>query len=123
MANWKELLVKLVLADGDIDVAETTLLRQEIMADGVVDSEELELLIEIRNGAKSSCPEFSALFFDALKSNILADGKIDRDEVDLLRRVILADGIVDQDERQFLNELKAAATETCAEFEGLLAGT
>ena len=40
-----------------------------------------------------------------LKNSILADGKIDADEVTQLRDILLADGQIDQEEANFLFEL------------------
>lgn len=54
-----------------------------------------------------------------LKDVLLADGRIDAEEAELLRREIMADGVVDDEEKAFLRELKEAAAETSPEFDAL----
>jgi hypothetical protein len=66
MADWKKLLKQVLLADGIIDSEETTLLRQEILADGVIDEREKKFLKEIKVEAKQISPEFSALCKECL---------------------------------------------------------
>ena len=56
---------------------------------------------------------------DELKTQILADGKIDDAEVDLLRRELYADGKIDRDEAEFLITLRNQAKETTPGFETL----
>jgi uncharacterized tellurite resistance protein B-like protein len=51
-----------------------------------------------------------------LKDVLLADGAIDIGEAKLLRREILADGKVDRQEMAFLAELRAGARFVCPEF-------
>lgn len=121
MANWKQLLKQVLLADGNIDSQETALLKAEILADGVVDNEEVDFLFRLRNEAKQVSPEFTTFFFSALSSNILADGAIDAEEAARLRKILFADGIIDDDEKVFLNSLKASAKKTSPEFEALYA--
>ncbi len=45
-----------------------------------------------------------------LKQSILADGKIDKDEVILIKDAIYADGKIDKDEADFLFELNDAVS-------------
>jgi uncharacterized tellurite resistance protein B-like protein len=119
MADWQALLKEAILADGVIDADETALLKKEILADGVVDQEEVDFLVDLRNRAKSTSPEFDEFFFSALKMNILADGVIDADEAHKLREIIFADGVVDAAEKKFLKDLKESAGKTSPEFEAL----
>ena len=121
MADWKKLLKAVLLADGSVDASETALLRDEIMADAIVDDEEVEFLVTLRNAAKSTSDEFNAFFFEALKRNILADGVVDAGEVARLRKIIFADGIIDANEKAFMKDLKASAKSVAPEFEALLA--
>lgn len=121
MANWKKLLRDVLLADGVIDTAEARLLKAEILADGVVDQEEIDFLVELRNRARSASAEFTAFFFEALQSNILADGIIDDAEAARLRAIIFADGQVDEAEKKFLAALKSGARKTSAGFDALFA--
>lgn len=54
-----------------------------------------------------------------LIKNILADGKIDANEVEQLRNSILADGKVDKEEAEALFRLNNEAEEKCPEFQSL----
>lgn len=119
MADWQDLLKKVILADGVIDASETEFLKKEILADGIVDQEEVDFLVDLRNRAKSTSQEFDEFFFSALKMNILADGVIDANEAQQLRDIIFADGVVDAAEKKFLKELKSNAKRTSPEFEAL----
>jgi hypothetical protein len=57
-----------ILADGDISATEAAWLRKAIMADGKVDDDEKRLLNELKAEAKSTCPEFDALFAECVNS-------------------------------------------------------
>lgn len=46
----------------------------------------------------------------ALKSSIIADGRVDEEEVGKLRQVLLADGIIDRDEADLLFEINDAVS-------------
>jgi len=52
-----------------------------------------------------------------LKAEILADGRIEDDEVERLRRELYADGKIDQEEVEFLIALRNEATSTSASFD------
>jgi uncharacterized tellurite resistance protein B-like protein len=119
MADWKELLKKVLLADGVIDADETKLLKKEILADGIVDNEEVDFLVELRNLAKDTSPSFDKFFFAALKSNILEDGVVDAREAKRLRAILYADGVIDENEKRFLKQLKKEAKKTAPEFDSL----
>lgn len=119
MADWKKLLKDVLLADGTIDAAETQLIKAEIMADGVVDAKEVDFLVDLRNSAKENSPEFERFFFDALASNILADGVIDKGEAKKLRAILFADGVIDAREKAFMKTLRTKAKKTCPEFDAL----
>ena len=54
-----------------------------------------------------------------LQTSILADGKIDDHEVEMIRRELYADGKIDKDEVQFLIALRNEAREVCPAFEEL----
>ncbi|HWG47618.1 MAG TPA: hypothetical protein VN688_32945 [Gemmataceae bacterium] len=118
MANLQQLKAS-ILADGTIDDQEVEVIRRELYADGEIDREEVEFLIALRNEARSTCPSFEKLFFDALKKNVLADGSIDAAEAAWLRKMLFADGNIDEGERKFLAELKSQAKQVSPEFQKL----
>jgi hypothetical protein len=53
------------------------------------------------------------------KDSLLADGRIDTKEVELLRKSIFADGKVDKAELEFLADLRKSATSTVKAFNDL----
>ena len=52
-----------------------------------------------------------------LKAEILADGRIEEEEVQRLQRELYADGQIDKDEVEFLIALRNEAASTCASFD------
>jgi uncharacterized tellurite resistance protein B-like protein len=54
-----------------------------------------------------------------LKRDILADGRIDDQEVEVIRRELYADGEIDRDEVEFLIALRNEARSTTPAFEKL----
>jgi uncharacterized membrane protein YebE (DUF533 family) len=55
-----------VLADGEISAKEANWLRQFLYADGKIDEEEKAFLRELKAGASATCPEFDALYRQAV---------------------------------------------------------
>ena len=108
-----------ILADGVIEDGEVELLRKQLYADGVIEKDEAEFLVMLRNEAKSVAPSFEPFFFQALKDYLLADGVIDAGEAAFLRRALYADGKIDDGEKMFLKELKALAKSVSPEFQEL----
>src|SRR5205807_8625241 len=82
MANWRQLAMSALLADGTIDEREVEILRKELFADRRIDRAEMEFLLEARRKAGSSAPSFEKLLFEALHSVILAGGVISTDETE-----------------------------------------
>src|SRR5262245_3352410 len=117
MANWMKLAKELLLADGTIDRRETDLLRKEILADGKADDAELEFLLDLKRSAASVSQNYHQLVFDAVKSNVLADGVISAQEASWLRRWVMSEGQLDEGTKKLLQELKAGAKQTAREFE------
>lgn len=60
-------------------------LRKEVMADGVVTKEEVEMLWEKKDSQEgNTSSEFDAFFAEAVMAWLLADGKIDEEEAQFL---------------------------------------
>ena len=127
MADFRKLALEAILADGEIDDAEVRVLQKELWADKKIDPKEVEFLIELRNTAQKKAkakkvsvnPKFESLFFKAIESNVLRDGKIDAKEANWLRKMLFADGKIDDNEKKFLKRIKKAAKKTSPEFERL----
>ena len=120
MANWQKLATAVLLADGKIDDAETKILRKELYEDGVIDKQEVDFLIDLRNKAKGNVsPAFTKFFFKAIKDNVLKDGQIDTAEAKWLRAMLFADGKIDADEKKFMRALMKGAKKVSPAFQQL----
>jgi uncharacterized tellurite resistance protein B-like protein len=125
MADWRKLAINAILADGKIDDTEVKVLKKELYADGKIDRDEVDFLVELRNSAQKKAKgqplvaSFEKLFFDAVESNVLADGVIDAAEAKWLQALIFADKKVDDNEKKFLTKLKKGAKKTSPEFDAL----
>ena len=56
-----------VLEDGDVSTTEAKWLRKAIFADDEVDADEIQLLKDIKEAAKSTCKEFDELYAECVK--------------------------------------------------------
>ena len=112
MADWKKLAKALILADGEITEKETNIIQKELLADGVINKTEAELLIDLRNSAPKAVQRFHLFVFEVVKKALLADGDITAAEAAWLEKFLLADGKVDEPEKGLLKQLKAGAKKT-----------
>lgn len=119
MANWRQLAMSALLADGGIDEREVAVLRKQFFADRRIDRAEMEFLLEARKKASSAAPSFEKLLFEALRSVILADGVITPEKTEWIRQYVYADGKIDAAEKHWLKELKTLADRVCPEFTAL----
>jgi uncharacterized tellurite resistance protein B-like protein len=125
MADWRKLAVQVLLADGVIDDTEVKILRKELWADGKIDKDEVNFLIELRNQAQKKArggelsPAFENLFFKAIEQNVMEDGVIDAKEANWLRKMLFADGKIDAREKKFLQKIKKEATKVSPAFQAL----
>lgn len=78
-------------------------LRNEIMADGVVTKEEVEMLWNKKDSQEgdTSC-EFDSFFAEAVMAWLLADGKIDEEEAQFIIDKINEDDDIDDSESELL---------------------
>jgi uncharacterized tellurite resistance protein B-like protein len=108
-----------ILANGKVDSHELETLRRELYADGKIDRAEADFLVELHKRVQHLTPAFEHFFYQAIKDHILADGRIDAEEAAWLRRMLFADGKIDDRERKLLHELKGEAKQVSHEFEAL----
>ena len=110
-----EELKKELLADGVIDADEVARLRKELYADGIIDKEEAELLFEINDevSGKANDGSWQTFFVEAISDFLLKDEKspnvIDKDEGAWLIEKIGNDGKVDSTEKALLVNLQKKA--------------
>lgn len=108
-------LAKDIIADGIVDADEVTKMKERLYADGVIDREEAEFLFNINDAVsgKANDPGWKKLFVEALTSHVLEDeespGEIDEDEANWLVQKIQADGQVDDCEKALLLSIKQKA--------------
>ena len=125
MADWRKVALSAFLADGVIDDTEVKILKKELWADGKIDKDEVEFLIDLRNLAQKKAKKgklksaFEKLFFKAIEQNVLADGSIDAEEAHWLREMLFADKKIDANEKKFLGRLKKGAKSTSPAFDTL----
>lgn len=114
MSNLNE-LKKSILADGVIDEQEVKQLREVLFADGIIDKEEAEFLFELNDAVsgKENHESWEALFIEAISSFLLDDetspGEVDENEAKWLLEKIQGDGVIDGIELALLQNLKLKA--------------
>ena len=119
-------LKKDLLADGIIDAEEVAKLKEILYADGIIDKEEAEFLFEINDAVtgKENAPSWESFFIQAISDFLLKDevspGEIDNDEAAWLVEKIGADGQVDGTEKALLENLKKEAKSFPASLAALL---
>jgi hypothetical protein len=115
-----------LLADGIIDAEEVAKLKEILYADGIIDKEEAEFLFEINDAVtgKENDPAWETFFIQAISDFLLKDevspGEIDNDEAAWLVEKIGADGQVDGTEKALLENLKKEAKSFPASLAALL---
>lgn len=115
-----------ILADGIIDANEVKELETVLFADGKIDKEEATLLFELNDvvSIKDNDSSWSDLFVKAVSSYVLDDensnGEIDEEEAKWLYENIKGDRQIDDTERKLLNNLKAKSNNFPEILEGLL---
>ncbi len=114
MKTLEELKQEL-LADGIIDSDEVLELKEVLYADGVIDKEEANFLFELNDAVSGNRnhPSWEDFFINSICSFLLEDevspGEIDEDESNWLYKKISSDGQVDDVEKKLLQTLKAKA--------------
>jgi len=108
-------LKKSILADGVIDEQEVKQLREVLYADGIIDKEEAEFLFDLNDAVsgKNNHASWSTLFIEAISSFLLEDetspGEVDEDEAKWLMSKIEGDGKIDDIEKALLLNIKKKA--------------
>jgi hypothetical protein len=119
-------LKKEILADGIVDSNEVIEIRSVIYDDGKIDSEEADFLFEINDAVsgKNNDSSWTTLFVEAITSYLLEDenspGEIDDDEATWLFDKINGDGQIDEIEKQLLLNLKSKVDTLQSNLESLL---
>ena len=118
MSSFHELL-STILADGRIDDADVTSIREYLYRDGKLDLDDVKVLVELYGEARQRTPPFDDLFFEVLEQVILADGEVQPSEQFYLLKMLYSDREVRPREKEFLLKLRRKASCTTPEFEAL----
>jgi hypothetical protein len=118
MMNLRE-IEQAILAKGRVDGPELEALRRELYAGVTIERREADFLVVLHKRVQHLTPAFERFFYQAIKSHVLAHGRINAEETAWLRRMLFADGKIDDEERKFLRELKGEAKQVSPEFEAL----
>ncbi len=119
-------LKKSILADGVIDEQEVTQLREVLYADGVIDKEEADFMFQLNDAVsgKKNHSSWETLFIEAITSFLLDDktspGIVDEDEAKWLLEKIKGDGKLDDIEVLLLKNLKSKAKQLPQSLTNLL---
>lgn len=122
--GWTDLFVEAItdhvlkddVSPGVIDQDEAGYLIEKIKGDGQVDPSELALLVNITANATGESPKkFTDFVLDSVKAAVIADGVVDDDEVEMLKKVIYGPGgaggsDVDRAEADMLFDINDATT-------------
>ena len=112
-------LLSTTLANQKIDDDEVGKIREQIYRDGLLDLDDVRLLIELYCEAREYPAAFEILFFDVLKKVFLADGEVTPDEQYHLLKMLYSDRVIRDRELEFLRELKREAKHVSPEFDTL----
>ncbi len=118
-----EKLAKGIVADGVVDADEIAKMRERLYADNVIDREEADFLFAVNDGVSGNAndPGRKDLFVEALTSHVLEDetspGEIDDDETEYLISKLEADGKVDGIELALLVNIVAKGKGTTEKFQ------
>jgi hypothetical protein len=105
-----------ILANGKVDSNELQVLRQRLYAGGKIGRQGADFLVELHKRVQRRTPAFERFFYRAIKDHILADGRIGAEETTWLRQMLLADGELEDEERKLLHELNGEARQVSPEF-------
>jgi len=117
--EFREIGMK-ILTNGKIEGHEVESLRELITADGKIDRQEAELLLDLYKRTEQIAPAFEKFFYKVIKQHLLADGTIDNERAAWLRRLILIDGKVSDREKKLLREINGEAKEISVEGQALI---
>ena len=110
-----------IMAKGKVNSPELEVLGQQLYADGKIDRQRADFLVELYKRVQHRTPAFEQFFYKAIKDHILANGRIDAAEAAWLRQMVFTDGKIADEERKFLHELKGEAKNVSQDFEMLFA--
>jgi uncharacterized tellurite resistance protein B-like protein len=112
-----------VITNGRVDGHELKMLREVLYADGKIDRQEAEFLVELYKRVRFRTRNFKQFFYNAIKDHILVDGRIGSEEAAWLREMIVADDRFDEEKYKFLHQLRGEIKQSSPELYALLEGS
>jgi uncharacterized tellurite resistance protein B-like protein len=109
-----------ILSNGKIEGHEVEMLRTLISADGTVDRQEAEFLLDIFKRLTQLTPAFEKFFYKVIKQHVLEEDIITTEQARWLCKVILADGKINEREKKLLREIQGEAQEISPEGQALI---
>ena len=112
-----------ILADGVIDAEEVITIKQTVYEDGKIDKEEADFMFELNDAVsgKENHYTWKDLFVKVITDYLLKDdtsyGSVDDDEADYIISKIQGDGKIDEIEKALLLKIIEKATSTCDQFQ------
>jgi hypothetical protein len=124
MADYRKLVIDLIAADGTFDATETKVLKKALWSDGKITREEVYFIGELRavlvKKSKGEPTEgIDKFFLAALHENVLGNGIISAEEVDIIKKHVIGDKRLVAHAKKFLDGLKKKATTIPPEFDAL----
>ena len=127
MADFRQLAIDLVAADGKVDREEIQVLKASLYADNKISASEVQFLADLRaavakKGKKKSTSAMDKFFLRALEDHILRDSVVTSEEVGLIEKHVLSDKKLAKSAKKFAKTLKKKATTVAPELDKLLEG-
>ncbi|MEZ6141784.1 MAG: hypothetical protein R3B84_14530 [Zavarzinella sp.] len=123
MADFRKLVIDLVVADGVIEADEIKLIKKSLYADKMLTRDEVAFLTDLRAVAarkKIDLTAFDKFYLQAIHDNILGNGIISKEEASLAQELVVKPKHFAEVALKFLQNLKKKATKVAPEFDALL---
>ena len=120
-------LLKAIVADGVVDADEVKNLRERLYADGRIDQDEAEFVFDINDAVSGNSNDASwqELFVEVICDYLLKDetspGAVDDEEATWLLKKIQGDGQLDATERALLQAIGSRATSLADKLKSYIA--
>ena len=123
MSEKLQQLKTAILADGVIDAEEVITIKNAVYEDGKIDREEADFMFELNDAVsgKENHYTWKDLFVKVISDHLLKDdtsnGSVDDEEADYIIGKIQGDGKIDEIEQALLLKIIEKATGTCDKFQ------
>lgn len=124
MADYRNLAIQLIAANGKIKTGEIKLLRKVLFAERKITLEEVEFLYELRRSllkkSKKTGSAFDRFYLNCLNSSFLGNGAISAEVVGQIQKHLVEDKTIKAStKKNFLDSLKKKAASVAPGFDKL----